>query len=199
MKFVCTVFFVLFCLTAFSQQDLNKYLSSHSYGFSLDKGFDQSTTDTLKLKLKNYKLIIQAEGGSHDLNIYDKLPVLWVKFLNKNFGLRHFFLEFSHASAVCVNKFLESGDTSFLFGGNKEYWQQYRSLNSKLDPPNQVHLFGIDFNRPSSYLKSLRILLPLSQPPENIKNDIKLIKSSDNSSIDCDGVLKINSSIKKTY
>ncbi len=197
MKFIYAIFFILFCTTASAQQELNNYLRTHSYSFSLDKGFDQAITDTLKLKLKNYKLILQAEGGSHDLAIYEKLPVMWVNFLHTNFGLKHLFLEFSHASAVCVNKFLASGDSTFLYSSNKEYWQQYRNLNTNSEPNNQVHFFGIDFNKPSSYLKALRLLLPLSQPPENIKNDILLISNSDNSVIDCDNLLNINASLKK--
>ena len=197
MKFIYVFFFILFSTTASAQQELNDYLSTHSYSFSLDNGFDQATTDTLKLKLKNYKLILQAEGGSHDLNIYNKLPVMWVKFLHTNFGLTHLFLEFSHASAVCVNKFLETGDSSFLYADNKNYWQQYKNLNDNSEPSKQIQFFGIDFNRPSSYLKALKSLLPLSQPPENIQNEILLIKNSDTSLIGCDDVLNINAIIKK--
>lgn len=197
MKFTFTILYISLCLAGFAQEDLNDYLRRHNYPFSLDKGFDQITSDTLKLKLSHYKLILQAEGGSHDLKIYDKLPFIWVKFLNANFGLTHFFREFGHPSAVCINQYLETGNSQDLYTATNNIWEQYLNLNSKLAASNQVKLFGIDFNRPNSYLKGLKLLLPDSMPPGTIKHDIELIKETLDTVIDCDKLLSINSKVKE--
>ena len=197
MKIINSIFFILLCLTTYGQEDINKYLSNHHYSFSLDKGFDKKTKDTLKLKLNNYKLILQAEGGSHYLKFYEQLPFMWVKFLNTNFNLKHFFFEFGATGAVCGNKFLETGDTSFLGSGKVRDWQQYFQLNSNLENSNKTKVFGVDFNQPKNYFKSLNILLPKSAPPKTISNIIELIRNGSDSSKDCNYIVKINSQIEK--
>src|SRR6478609_2464961 len=87
--------FVLVFLSSqlYAQDDLNQYLESHHYSFSLENGFSKATSDTLQQKLKNYKLILQAEGGSHFLKFYGPLQFMWVSFLNTHFGVTHFFGE----------------------------------------------------------------------------------------------------------
>ena len=61
-------------LITHAQSDISQYLKTHNYSFSLDKGFDDATSDTLKKRLSNYKLVILGEGGSHFLQFYNPLP-----------------------------------------------------------------------------------------------------------------------------
>jgi hypothetical protein len=64
IKLLLTFTLALFALTGFGQADLNNYLKTHHYSFSLDKGFDTVATDSLKRKFSNYNLVILGEGGS---------------------------------------------------------------------------------------------------------------------------------------
>lgn len=84
-KILSTLGLTLYSLTAYPQGDITQYLKTHHYSFTLEKGFDQQTSDILKQKLSTYKLILQAEGGSHDLSIYKKMPIVWVKKSNAIF------------------------------------------------------------------------------------------------------------------
>jgi hypothetical protein len=197
-KILSIVILIAFSFTTYAQVDITQYLKTHHYYFTLDKGFDQQTTDTLKKKLSAYKLILQAEGGSHDLNIYKKIPLIWVTFLNKYFGLTHVFLEFGHSAAVCANNFLVTNDTSNLYDSSSiEYWRQYSMLNSALPDERKVKFFGIDFNRSKSYFKALKKIIPNKQSPENIKSSIALIKSANDSLKDCSYLLDFNATLKQ--
>src|SRR6267154_2178500 len=91
------------------QNDLSTYLGAHHYSFSLEKGFDQALSDTLRKKLSGFRLILQAEGGSHDLQLYNRLEFVWLQYLQQRFGLTHFIGESGHASAVLFNRFLQTG------------------------------------------------------------------------------------------
>ena len=197
MKILSTILFLSVTLTSFAQDDLSNYLRNHNYSFSINDGFDQRTSDTLKKKLGSYKLILQAEGGSHNLKIYDKLPVVWTTFLSSNFGLTHLFLEFSHPSAICVNQYLQTADAQNLYNKKATFWEQFLRFNSKLDTNKRLKTFGIDFNRPNSYLKGLKLLLPNVVPPETIKKDISLINQNIDTILNCDDILSINAILKK--
>jgi len=199
IKVLSVLSLTFFSLTTYAQVDITQYLKTHHYYFTLDKGFDQQTTDTLKQKLSAYKLILQAEGGSHDLNIYKKIPLVWVTFLSQYFGLTHVFLEFGHSSAVCANNYLLTSDTSNLYNSSSiEYWQQYLKLNSTLPDERRVKFFGIDFNRPTSYFKALKKLIPSNkQSTENIRGSIELIKSANDSLKDCSYIIDFNANLKK--
>ena len=185
-------------LATHAQTNITQYLETHHYYFSIDKGFDQETKDSLKRKLSAYKLILQAEGGSHDLTIYKKLPIVWVTFLQRYFGLKQVFLEFEHSSAVCANNYLSSNDTAYLYNSSSaDYWRQYYSLNSTLPEGNKVKFFGVDFNRPTSYYKALKKLVSNSPPPENIRNSIELINAVNDSLVACDQIIAFNTHLKK--
>jgi len=74
----CLVFLIsIVCvLRGGAQVAISSYLDNHHYSFTLEKGFDKETASMLKERLANYRLIIQGEGGSHDLIIYNRLPVI---------------------------------------------------------------------------------------------------------------------------
>jgi len=198
IKILSVLSLTFFTLTTYAQGDITQYLKTHHFSFTLDKGFDQPTTDTLKRKLSSYKLILQAEGGSHYLNIYKKIPLVWITFLNQYFDLTHVFLEFGHSSAVCANNYLLTGDTSNLYNSSSiEYWKQYLKLNSTLPDERKVKFFGIDFNLPTNYFKALKKIIPNKQSPENIRGSIGLIKSANDSLRDCSNIIDFNANLKK--
>ncbi len=201
-KILLSNILALLCLTSSAQTDLSQYLEKNKYSFSLDKGFDKQTIDSLKIKFKDFKLILQAEGGSHYLKFYSKLHLLWAKTLSKNLGVRNIFLEFGAPAAVCVNNYLKAGDSTKLFTSlylknkpNMELWKPYFDYNKNSN--SKISFFGIDFNRPSSYLKALKQLLPENQPNESISKAIEIIKGGDETNNDCSYILKLNSKLKE--
>ena len=124
MKFISAIILAFSTLTIHAQDNLDQYLNQHHFSFSLDKGFDAVKSDTLKQKLSGYKLILVGEGGSHYLQFYKSMRFVWIKFLNENFGLTHFFLEYGHSSDLTCNYYLQTGDTSYVYDINKTFWKQ---------------------------------------------------------------------------
>jgi hypothetical protein len=172
-KFFLINVFLFFTLTTLAQGDISEYLKSHNYSFDIDKGFDKSTSESLKPKLSQYKLIIQSEAN-HTLNFYKKLPIVWIKYLNLSFGLTHFFLEWGHATDVLANNYLRTGDSSYLFTKDKEFWKTLFAYNSTLQQNTKLHYLGVDFERNRTYIKALKFILPKTPPAENIKPSIEL-------------------------
>jgi hypothetical protein len=184
-------------LSTLAQDDVSNYLKTHHYSFTLDGGFDADAQDTLRQKLKGYRLILQAEGGSHYLRFYSRLPSVWIRFLNANFGLTHFFFESGHSSDILGNRFLETGDTAYLKVRNKSFWKDLYSYNASLPRGRKVHNIGIDFERPQTYVRGLKLILPDTAPPEKIRASIDLIRNSNDTTRDCDYIVDINRQLKK--
>ena len=180
----------------------NSIPGKNRYSFSIDTGFDKTSIDTFSNKFKDFRLILQAEGGSHYLNFYNKLQLVWTKLLYEKLELRHIFLEFGAPAAVCVNNYLATGDTSKLFNSlylknkpNMDLWKPYFDLNK--NKKINISFFGIDFNRPSSYLKALKQLIPVRQTPKILKTAIRIIKDGDESINECSYIQKINAILRK--
>jgi hypothetical protein len=202
------LFFITFLtLTAYGQEDLGRYLRTHHYSFSPDSGFDARTQDTLRQRLKGYQLVLQAEGGSHYLTMYTKLPLLWIRFLRAQFGLRHFFREMGYTQGVLMNRFLDTGDTTFLLAKGKSSWTDLYAYNRGLDSSGRVHVFGIDFERPLTYIRGLRLILPDTalfgdgaspkEGGERVRAAIGLIRDANDTLADCDYILDINRRLRK--
>lgn len=180
-----------------AQEDIHQYLKTHHYSFFLDKGFDETTAEIVKQKISNYKLVLQAEGGSHYLRFYGQLQFLWLQFLSKNFGVTHFFGESGHSSDILLNKYLETGDTSYIFVANKSFWRSLYHFNSGLPVGKKLRYFGIDFESRRTYIKGLKQILPTLEPPDSMKPSIDLIKNANDTLSDCDYILNINSILRK--
>jgi hypothetical protein len=199
IKSISVFILILSALTTAAQGDIGKYLSTHHYSFTLDKGFDQRTTDTLKQKLSAYKLIVEAEGGSHFLNFYKQLPLVWINFLNANFGLTHFFLESGHTSDVLINKYLQTGDSLYFYLTDNLLWEKLYRYNYNLPKNKKLKYFGIDFERPYAYIKALKSILPATASvPENIKPAIDLIRNASDTLKECDYIININDGLKRS-
>ena len=187
----------LFFCTEMKAQQLNDYLQKHHFSFSIKEGFDKSATDILEEKLRNYRIFLQAEGGSHYLKFYAELEFMWLSFLNTTFGATHFFGESGHSSDVLLNKYLRTGDTSYLLARNRTFWELIYSRNQMLSDSGKFEYFGIDFESPRHYTKALKLLLPKAKPSGVVVPYIELIKKADGDIIDCDYILDINKKLKK--
>ena len=198
MKFLLIIFLIPFSLISPAQEGPNTYLNTHHYSFSVDTGFDRLTSEVLKQKLSQYKLVILGEAGSHYLQFYEPLRFTLIKFLNSSFGLTHFFMEYGHSSQIICNQYLQTDDTSYLpkarFTKNKIFWRNLFSYN--LLQNKKIKSFGIDFERTHSYCKALKFLLPNIRPSEKIESVIELIKTSNDTLNDCDYIISLNSKIE---
>jgi hypothetical protein len=204
MKHIRELFFLLtlilgaFITPLHAQDDLTKYLLAHNYSFSLEKGFDQRTSDTLQERLAGYKLLIQGEGGSHDLKFYSRLEPVWLSLLSSRFGLTRFFNEAGNSAALLYNQYLQTGDTSLIFVKDKTLWKPVYTFNATLPPEKKLTLFGIDFESRRAYIRGLKSILPKSAPPQQIAASIDLVKNAFDTLEDCSYIISINEKLKKS-
>lgn len=194
MKFIFTLALFLTQINIYGQEGLKKYLSEHHYSFTLNEGFTPIATIKLKEKFSNYKVIIQSESGSHHMNLYYHLPLMWIKFFNKNFGLKHFFYEGGADIAFLENLYLHSQDTVHLIPRHARIFENFKKMNSLLD--SKVFTFGIDFNSPRNYIMALKALQPSSVPPASIERNATLITEADTTTINCTRMVKLNKKLR---
>jgi len=182
-----------------AQSDIHDYLKTHSYAFTLESGFDSTAQAILKQKFAPYKVILQGEGGSHYLKMYNELPAMWLSLLNSHFGVTHFFGESGHSSDILINHYFKTGDTGYLFPRNKAWATKLYQLNNALSKTGGLTYFGIDFEGSRQYVNAIKLLLPGNAVvPEPIRPDIELIKGADGSIVDCIYILSINAALKKS-
>jgi len=186
------------CLISSAQNNPVPYLEAHHYSFSLEKGFEGPLTDTLRARLTPYRLILQAEGGSHFLTIYERLELDWLIFLHERMGMTHFIGELGVSNAVLVNKYLEKGDRALYPFHKITFLDGLRQYNQQLPAGQQLVLTGVDFERPGTYIRGLKILLPEQVPPQPIGDAIGLIRQAPDSGYDCDGTIRLNDRLKQT-
>lgn len=183
----------LFLLNAtpfFSRPQSLSQLTTHKYGFALDHGFDAHTSDSLRVLLKPYRRVLQAEGGSHDPAIYRRLPLVWIHFLHENFGVRHFFFENGHGCAVLEREYLRTGDTSMLHLRYTTFWQNLRAAGLEASPGG-----GVDFERPRQSVAALQLLWK-KPPPPSLAIAAALVADTNRS---CDAWLKRIKALKKEF
>ncbi|TDW96849.1 hypothetical protein EDB95_4685 [Dinghuibacter silviterrae] len=184
-------------MTATAQVDA--YLSTHSYGFSLDSGFDARTQDSLKVRLQGYRLVLQAEGGSHQLRFYTRLPLVWIGFLNRQMGLTHFFLEGGHGAHLLAGQYLRTGDTSYLHIRDKVFWKgllaydQNRPENRRVFPGG-----GVDFERVNACVPALSFLWK-QKAPALLHYADSLLQRYEDTTRNCDTLLTLIKNLKEDF
>lgn len=195
----CVKLSILISLCAYApakaQESPDTYLASHHYAFSLDSGFDKQTQESLRVKLKPYRLVLQAEGGSHYLKFYTRLPLVWLRFLQQNFNTRHFFMESGYSMQVCAGAYLKTGDTSYLTVKNKRFWRDWRSYNLGLPDTERVMPWGPDFERNPIYIRALQLLMSKNNPTAAIAEMVQTVREEPDTLKDCKIVKALTKSL----
>ena len=181
------------------QSDLERYLSTHYYSFSPGNGPGPALSDTLVRKLRSYRVILQAEGGSHYLSLYNDLSLMWLRFLNRQLGVTHFFFEFGHSADLLCNAGLANGDSSYWFFARRTMWNDLYTYNRSRPEKNRLHPIGIDFESRRTYVKALRLLLPGGvPPPQEIGSTLNPVLWGPDTLADCKAQIHLNAMIKKS-
>lgn len=185
-------------LASTAQDDPSAWLGSHHYSFSPAAGFEGPLADTLARELTPYRLILQAEGGSHYLTLYDTLELAWLRFLHQRRGLTCFIGESGTSEAVLFNHYLQNPDSSLKKLRKRFFFKNLYQYNTTLPTTQRLYFAGIDFERPITYMPALKALLPGTDPPATISNAIGLIKQAPDSGYDCDATIAFNKQLKRS-
>lgn len=194
-----SILLILIVLTTHeaSAQDPSAYLRTHNYTFSPKEGFNGPLADTLATKLAPYRLILQAEGGSHSLKLYGPLELAWLKFLNQRLNVNYFFGEYGTSIEILFNNYLQTGDSTIRHWRTYPFLQAIRSYNETRPEGQKLSYAGVDFERPQTYFRALKILLRGSdsagQPPPALES----IRNAPDTAANCDELIRFNKTVRK--
>ena len=114
--------------------------------------------------ISNKKLILSGEAHYNSSN--PKLEYSFITYLNKNQGFSDILLEFGHAEGYLLNKYLETGDTSFIIYNSfypsedyRKHWLKLLEFNRSLPKSQKLTFHGIDFERQRPAIHAVEILL----------------------------------------
>src|SRR5690349_15895279 len=99
-------------------------------------------------KKYNYSRIITLrQEGSHYLQFYTPLELYFITMLNGNHGVTTMVMEFASSAAFLCNKFLETGDSSYLpiFSSSSAvfFWKTLYRYNQGKNIGQRIKVAGI--------------------------------------------------------
>lgn len=120
------------------------------------------------LHLEKYRVILFGE--QHNAKFDPEVKYHLITDLNTRTGARHIFLEASVSNAWHINRYLQTGDTSFLYNSTTNYshsrytilWEKLYEYNRRLPDSNKIVFHGVDFER-SDVFQTLKQLSPAGQ------------------------------------
>ncbi|MBS1601485.1 MAG: hypothetical protein JST42_02370 [Bacteroidetes bacterium] len=192
---------MLFPANTAAQDTTDTYLQSHKYPLDIHDFNRGSMDDLFRKKLSGYKIVFLGEGGSHELEFYSDLKYYFLQLLNRSMGVRTYVMEYGSSLATLYNKYLQTGDTSFLPSFRQKHTLDFlKSLqlyNRSEAASNPIRTVGIDFEGPSFYFKGLRSLLSQAPPPAELQTEIGIIQSSPNN-LSCQNFSEIDLVLKES-
>ncbi len=122
---------------------------------------------------------------------------MWIRFLHAHFGLRHFFMEFGHSFDLLANKYLQTRDSSWVYIPDNTFWPSLYDYNAALPDNEKINVWGVGMDDPKSYFKAMKLILPATEPPEEIRPYTELVKNAKDTTRGCGYMLGINAELKK--
>lgn len=176
MKLVFSTFLLITFMNVSGQKKITT--------LDIEKNDDFSSFSMLDSAAANHSVFFTGENHNFRNSNY-KLQLKMLKYLNKNFGVNHLFLEFGISRGWLVNNYVQTGDSAtFKILKNysyDEYATLYKELmlfNKTLPDDKKIMIHGIDIERSySTPIKVLSMLLPKITAPKSIQLNIEAIKS----------------------
>lgn len=160
-KHLCFLFLLLIIFVRLSAQTDDIFYSQNFKKINLE---DSTSFNILDESIKNQKLFLFGE--IHRVSCNFKILFSLLKYLHKNHKLRYLLTEYDFSDSVLYNKFLETGDTTYLKYTGAEYWQEERDFIKKLRAFNQktsiedrIKIIGVDnIYDKDDYITAIHIL-----------------------------------------
>src|SRR5690606_35468034 len=171
-------------LILFSFLIINAFAQNKVVDLDIEKNDDFSSFQILDSAAKDKMVFFTGENHNFRTSNY-KLQLKMLKYLYKNFGVNHLFLEFGISRGWLVNNYVQTGDSSLYTILKKysydEYTMLYKELmlfNKTLPADKKIMIHGIDIERSySTPIKVLSMLLPDRKAPKSIELNIEALKS----------------------
>lgn len=151
---ISTIVLITFSLNK-TYKDEQDYLSKNHSIINLEDSDDFSGLDILKKDLKGKKIVLTGEN--HYLDKNHLIDIKMLKYLQKQIGVNYYLGEEGYSISYFVNKYLETGDESYLnkvfknFEGTRAnnigYYEKYRQIyefNKTLPENERIKIIGVD-------------------------------------------------------
>lgn len=164
------------------------YLSKNALPIDLSNLKDQALLKSSGLD--QYNIVLYGEHHAIKKNF--EIELFLIKFLNKNYNVRHILIEKGYCDAQLLNRYLETGDISILenimsnlkgtFAYSKDMFQFYRNIyeyNKSLPSNEKLVFIGVDIqHQVETGMDYLMSLLPEKEIPQEIKENIEGLQLS---------------------
>lgn len=151
---ISTIVLITFSLNK-TYKDEQDYLSKNHSIINLEDSDNFSGLDILKKDLKGKKIVLTGEN--HYLDKNHLIDIKMLKYLQKQIGVNYYLGEEGYSISYFVNKYLETGDESYLnkvfknFEGTRAnnigYYEKYRQIyefNKTLPENERIKIIGVD-------------------------------------------------------
>ncbi|WP_157785710.1 hypothetical protein [Clostridium tunisiense] len=154
---------------------------------------EEGIASTLSLIDDSKKYDVFFTGEYHGELGNEKISLEMLKYLNKTSGVNYLICELQYSVVFKFNKYLETGDEKLLneavnvvrkknsdYAGENYYkfWQGIYEYNKTLPEEKKIQAFGIDMDfLPDYTLKVLNSLIPTKEPPAEIEENLRKLKS----------------------
>lgn len=176
---VTVIFFILFSCPLFSQTKCVVCHQDSCKGFIYnEQGLEE------KISFLNFEAVFFGESHTTDFEPVFKLH--FIKHLNRLMGVRNVFMETGISAAYFFNRYLETGDSTFLsnnrgiykWGKYKIFWEQLYLFNKTLPDSLRIRIHALDFERKEAL--SLLYGLRKGAIPRSLKSAFDLIEEMKN-------------------
>lgn len=185
MKLIALVTLSIISFIGLSQKKENTLIYN---AFDIQNNDDYSSFAMMDSVVENYSVFFIGENHKYRIsNSRQQLKML--KYLHKQTGVKHIFMEFGYSRGFLVNEYIHTGDSTILKGLEnftyEEYSDFYKELyeyNQTLEEGNKISIHGIDLER--SFLtgiKLIRMMMPEKEKtiPKEISLTVETIISLD--------------------
>ncbi len=192
------VLFSALTLTVSAQNDIDGYLKNHHYAFDLESGFDKATQDTLSKKSGPIQRCCTGGGWFACTGVLYYAGLCVAEVFGPKIRVEALLQEYGHTSDILFNRYLATGDTSYLHSRASAYWEALYAYNSRRPANDQLRPRGIDFEHPRDYVRAMQLLLTTKTPSKEIEPSIDLIRNADSNNYRCDYTRDLNVELKKS-
>lgn len=187
-------------MSLFSQKidNLSNYLKGNCFPVNIDSDNEISIINDV---MKEKKIFILGEGGSHYLNLNNRLRILLIRHFSRH-NLKSFLMESGRSNAYLFNEYLKDPlDSGQNITWDSLFMNQLSVIKNIYNNGYKFEYRGIDMERYGLFRKAVEILYKKSGIDEATLNQLPLLKSilTDTSYISSNDWIKNETSFLKVY
>ncbi|MEG2290365.1 MAG: erythromycin esterase family protein [Clostridium sp.] len=143
-----SVFFIGCAKKEITSEDYDTYLSKNIKSLNLMNINEFSELEFMNSDMKKSDLILIGE--MHGTKANNDIKMKFLNYINTEHNLKYLLIEYPYITSVYTNKYLNSGDETYLENvelpteDDYEFLKELYKINSNLDEKEKIRVIGID-------------------------------------------------------